>query len=188
MTADAIPDELMLAALDRACRHNERTAVRFATAVEHMGLTPGAASTRRLRPQRESLQAAGLIEQSKAYGREVWGLTTKGRRRLSRGTPPELPESPQHREWREARALAEQEIERLRSQLRDCITDAMERLDSESPSDVLFAVGERLQRECWRVASATYCLDEWAEPDDATADTDDGPAGRRSTRLWRVGS
>jgi hypothetical protein len=37
------------------------------------------------------------------------------------------------------------------------------------------------------MGSATHCLYEWAEPDDATADIDDAPptqTGRRDTSRW----
>lgn len=40
-------------------------------------------------------------------------------------------------------------------------------------SDVWFALAERLQSACWQLGSATYCLSEWAEPDDSRADADD---------------
>lgn len=36
-----------------------------------------------------------------------------------------------------------------------------------------FEIGERLQRDCWRVARRPNCLREWREPDDARADVDD---------------
>jgi hypothetical protein len=35
------------------------------------------------------------------------------------------------------------------------------------------ALAERLQSACWQLGSVTYCLSEWAEHDDATADVDD---------------
>lgn len=40
-------------------------------------------------------------------------------------------------------------------------------------SDAWFSIAERLQAACWRVGSATHCLREWREPDDARVDVDD---------------
>lgn len=205
-TAEKIPDELILAAIDRAERHRARDTPSVPTyaITAHLAI-PRRSS--RVRAQLNALEAAGLLERSRQHGVEIWAFTSNGRRRLRRaqraGTIPALPESPQHRAWANARTLAEQEIERFHTEAIDAITDAMETVESESSSDALFAVAERLRNECWRLASATYCLREWAEPDDATADVDDrrDPAdkaltaneqarrrylrnGRRNFRLW----
>nr|MBA3809966.1 hypothetical protein [Solirubrobacterales bacterium] len=104
-----------------------------------------------------------------------------------------------------------QEIERFRGRLRACLAEARSLLGASEPadSDAWLELGERLQRDCWLLASATHCLHEWAEPDDAHADIDthDEPpgastvgldaatlhrrqtrrAGRRNIRLWREG-
>jgi ribosome-binding protein aMBF1 (putative translation factor) len=152
----------------------------------------------------------------------MWVLTSRGRRRLSRarraGTVPKLPESPQHRAWREARGLAEQRIVSFWMELLDRVEHVQELLDVPPPgppvldapdavpgpaSDEWLEVGEQLQRACRRLASASYCLWEWREPDDARADIDDlsGPCdtavapdqhaerrarrrGRRNPLLW----
>jgi hypothetical protein len=72
-------------------------------------------------------------------------------------------------------------------------------------SDAWFDVAERLRRAAWLVGSASYCLCEWAEPDDAQADIDTQEApgdaaldeherarvrarrrGRRNVLLWRT--
>jgi ribosome-binding protein aMBF1 (putative translation factor) len=118
---------------------------------------------------------------------------------------PELPESPQHRAWSNARTLAAQEIDRFLQSVRDGMGEAMSLLDADPAvaSDAWFEVGERLQRDCRRVGSATYCLREWGEPEDARPDVDNhlDPAderlspdeqvkrrarrvGRRNTSLW----
>jgi DNA-binding XRE family transcriptional regulator len=118
---------------------------------------------------------------------------------------PELPESPQHRAWSNARTLAAQEIDRFLQSVRDGIGDATSLLDADPAvtSDAWFELGERLQRDCRRVGSATYCLREWSEPDDARPDVDNhldladerlSPSeqvkrrarrvGRRNTSLW----
>jgi hypothetical protein len=139
----------------------------------------------------------------------MWTLTTAGRRRLraarGAGRLAELPESPQHRAWRNARTAAAHEIERFGRSLSQDLAEATSLLEADPParSDAWFELGERLGRSAWRLASAGYCLREWAEPDDARADLDDrtepadeelDPAelarrrarrlGRRNITLW----
>ena len=181
--SDAIPDELLLAAVCRAQLHREREAgVPIWQVAEHLGLTHSAHTTRRLRPQLEALNTAGLAERGRHKSIVVWAITRTGRRAASGG---QLPEAPQHRAWREARTLAEQEIERFRAGMIDTITDAMEGVERESQSDVLLEIAERLHFECRRLASATYCLREWAEPDDRRADLAlPSVASLRNTTRW----
>ena len=209
--AGGVPDELVLAAIERAERHRARDhpGVPFTAAVEHLGLPPGAWTTRRLRPQFEALERMGVLERSRRHGLVMWGLTRRGRQRLSnarraRRLSP-LPESPQHIAWREARASARERVGEFRNGLRSALNDAVAVLDTgrRTNSDTWFELGERLQRACWRVGSATHCLYEWAEPADDRADVDNrrapsdrdlSPAerarrhgrraGRRNIKLW----
>jgi hypothetical protein len=184
---DRIPEGLLLAAVKRADLHqgSDRTGVPHWKVAEHLAFRHTSWTTRRLRPQLEALYAAGMLEQSRHRGIALWQLTGKGRRRALPFA--ELPESP-HRQWREARALAAQEIERFHLDLRDAVEGATDLLDEPvvpgPASAAWFEMGKRLERACWRLGSATYCLHEWAEPDDAHADIDE-PGGRRNTRLWR---
>jgi hypothetical protein len=56
---------------------------------------------------------------------------------------------------------------------------------TEVPADQWFTLAPRLEKECWRLASAMYCRQEWPEPDDAHADVDDGEfRGRRNVWQW----
>jgi hypothetical protein len=181
---DRIPDALLLAAVKRAVLHRDvQEGIPHWVVADHLALTRGAGTTRRLRPQLEALEAAGLLERSRLYGRTVWKATPKGRRRASPFR--ELPESPQHRAWREARELAAERIGEFRTAAGEVVLETFFLLDADPPtaSDAWFAVGERLQRACWLLGSATYCLCEWAEPDDRRADLDER-GGRRNTALW----
>ena len=175
---DEIPsDELVLAALERAARHRARDSgeVPLWTLLAHLAMPARSAPARRLRERLDELRAAGLLERSQRHGVPMFALTARARKRLRTSAPPELPESPQHRAWRDARTAAGQEIGRFRRDLREQLSEADRLLDASEPagSDRWFELGQRLQGACWRLASASYCLREWAEPDDGTADIDD---------------
>jgi hypothetical protein len=177
--ADAFPDVLILAAVDRATHHRPgEGAVIKASIYLHLAIPIRSGPARHVYRRLQVLEAAGLVERSRRRGLEVWGLTATGGRRLQRAQRAgevELPESPQHEAWRSSRILAEQEIDRCRRELRRGLGDALRVLDVDPParSDAFFELAEQLERGCRRVASATYCLYEWAEPDDATPDIND---------------
>jgi hypothetical protein len=184
-------DELLLAAIERAERHRARRGVPLALIKEHLGLPAGSWSSQQLRPQRDRLEATGLIEQFRTCGLIVWSLTDAGHRRLatSRRTRaiPRLPESPQHRVWREAHAQAGERIESVREDMRARLNAAIALLDAgvQTSSEAWRATGERLHYACQRLESVTYCLHEWPEPDDATADIEQPKQiGRRDTSRW----
>jgi hypothetical protein len=174
---EPVSDGLVLAAVDRAERHRERKdeGVMMSDIAEHLGFVHGSWTTRRLRPQIEAFIAAGLLVRSRRHGVVVWGLTSSGRRRVEQAIGAGvLPESPQHRVWRHAQALAAERIGGLGEQVRRVLEETIEALDAEGAgSDAWFALAERLELACGQLGSATYCLSEWAEPDDASADVDD---------------
>ncbi|MGO9320955.1 MAG: hypothetical protein ACLQBY_09170 [Solirubrobacteraceae bacterium] len=178
MTPAEIPDLLVVAAIDRAVRHGRKNAraTLQRTILEHLDIRPRSRPARQVDALLKALAASGLAETRRELGMNVWALTRKGQRRLSSaraaGELPELPEAPQHRAWREARALAEQKMERFRSELGRALRDGLALLETNAPahSDVWDALGKRLQRGCSNVASAVYCLDEWDEPSDDRAD------------------
>jgi DNA-binding XRE family transcriptional regulator len=198
---DVVSDVVVLAAIDRAERHSGRATrgVPVWAVLEHLDLANRSKRARHVRARLDALETMGSLERSHRHGVPVWVLTSSARRRLSRarrvGRVPELPESPQHRVWREARALAEQRIVAFWMELLDRVEHAHELLDAPTPgppvldapdtvpgpaSDAWLEVGEQLQRACRRLASASYCLWEWREPEDARVDVDDfsGPCDR----------
>jgi hypothetical protein len=177
--------------------------------LEHLALARRSAAARHVRSRLSALQDGGWLESSRSHGVATWALTSSGQRRLQRvrGTDalPALPESPQHRAWSNARTTAGQEIERFRASVREQLDEAMLLLAADPPplSDDWFALGDALQRSCRRLGSASYCLREWPEPEDAHADLDDGLSpgddalehselvrrralrtGRRNVALW----
>ncbi len=203
-------DELVLAAVERAARHQSRDTpgVPAWAILEHLALPRRSAHARHVRERLEAMHEAGLLERSRRHSVTTWALSGAGLAHLrrARGTDDlELPESPQHRAWREARGAAAQEIERFRASLRGRLALAELTLETSEParSDAWLELAEELQRSCRRLASASYCLYEWAEPGDARADVDEHlepgdeqlrpaeravlrarRAGRRNTRLW----
>ncbi len=179
--AAAISDDLILAAIQRAELHatnKEPGAAKWAIA-HHLDIPTRSGRARHVRSRLGLLVEAGLLERSSRYGVQFWELTSKARRRLARlrrsGSMPELPESPQHKVWRNTRVLAENEIERLRQRLQDDLEEGIRMLEAGSaiPSDAWFELSETLQRAAWSVGSASHCLHEWVEPDDTKADIDD---------------
>lgn len=208
---DRPSDELVLAAVERAARHQAREtpAVPVWAILDHLAVPRRSAAARHVRSRLAVLHAAGRLESSRRHGVPTWALTSSGAQRLAQarrsgGVGP-LPESPQHREWRNARTAAGQEIERFRTGLRERLAQAALLLDAERPphSDAWLELAEELPRACRRLASASHCLYEWPEPDDERADVDrhvepgDAQldeherarrrarrAGRRNIRLW----
>ncbi|HEV3047069.1 MAG TPA: hypothetical protein VGY13_06865 [Solirubrobacteraceae bacterium] len=210
-TESPITDELVLAAVDRAERHSTKPerGVPEWTIFEHLHVRKRTAQAREVRVRLNALESEGSIERARRHGLAVHALTAAGAKRLSdaraEGLAPALPDSPQRRAWRSARSAAAREIERFASELRDALADASGLLEADPPagSDAWLETAERLGFQCRRLASASYCLREWQEPDDERADVDEhtDPAderlpeneqlrrrarrtGRRNTRLW----
>ncbi|HUB73989.1 MAG TPA: hypothetical protein VL979_08140 [Solirubrobacteraceae bacterium] len=173
----ALPsDEQLLAAIDRAQRHNRsRRGAALSAVKEHLGLPHHGWSTRQLRPQLDRLLAGGQIEQTKHLSFIVWTLTATGHGRLGvlrrAGKTPVLPESPQHRIWRESHTQARQRIDDYRAGLHERLTAAIALLeDTEANSQAWIETSNRLAFACERLASVIYCAGEWPEPNDDTSD------------------
>jgi hypothetical protein len=201
-----------MAALERAVRHRATgsPAAPIWAILDHLAMTRRSSAARDVRATLRALRGAGLIELTRPHGVQAWELTASGRRRLRRaqlsGSLPPLPEAPQHREWRLARMLAAQEIERFGGGLRERLERAAQLLETDPlpPSDAWFELADTLRNDCRRVGSAIYCLHEWAEPSDELPDHDGRSLpgeegldpgernrrrarrmGRRNFRLWR---
>lgn len=176
-----VSDELVLAAVERAQCHRdsegEAEGVPMSYVAAHLGFVHNAWTTHHLRPQLEGLAGDELLSCSRLRSRAVWSLTEAGRLHLAQakrtGRAGELPESPQHRVWRHAREAAQEEIGELRRELRAAVAEAGGQDMERTASDAWFEFAERLQRASRNLGSATYCLREWPEPDDAHADVDE---------------
>jgi hypothetical protein len=192
---EEITDGFILAALERAERQTGSSEVWLRVFVEHLGLEPTAQTSRRLRPDLGYLCHAGLLRRGEAKGREYWSLTAAGRKELARSRAADvvrdLPESPQHRAWREARIRAQAEVPGFR-QLVHAVLEEARKLNAgygRGASLECFELAERLCSALWLLGSATYCLAEWQEPEDhiADVDRDPGPApGRRAVAAWQA--
>jgi hypothetical protein len=174
--------ELLLAAIERAETHRTQRVpgVALTTLLEHLDISRRSHQARQVRAQLDALAERGALERlHPRYGTYTWTLTRTGRRRLNKarraGVDLTLPESPQHRKWRNARTLAEEEIDRFRSQLRDALKEARALLDAEPPTDsqTWIATSRKVQIATWRLAPATHCLYEWPEPQEDRPDTPD---------------
>jgi hypothetical protein len=188
MSDGSFPDALILAALQRAELHEPRDepGVPYSFVVDHLGLPMASATGRKLRPRFRELEAAGIIAPAKRHGSVIYAATPKGQRILKDAGAVALPESPQHRHWREARAKAGERIGEFRENAYLLCDDAAALLaDDAADSEAWFVLGERLAGACKRIGSATHCLREWVEPGDDAPDVDDAPRrGRRGTWDW----
>jgi hypothetical protein len=169
---DAIPDEKVLAAVCRAQLHMQISeGAPLPRIKQHLGLRHTGWTTQQLRPQIDALVAAGLLTHVWRRSRDWWKVTPPGKRRAAPFS--ELPESPQHSAWRRARVLAEQEIERVWTRALGCVEKAEDALNDSKPTASAYrALGDRLKVAFEDLASATYCLNEWPEPDDEHADVE----------------
>lgn len=184
---EPVSDAQILAAIHRAEVHDEHDDASRADIAAHLGFAHNSWTTKQLRPQLDALKAAGRIRDVRRNGLDLLALTAAGRSALAterRTGAVILPESPQHRKWRHSRAMANDRIEGFHEALRASMAEVDAMLDSQqAPSDAWFEFGKRLNAECKRLGSATYCLFEWAEPDDARADVDE-VLGRRNVWGW----
>lgn len=181
---DEIFDVLVLAAVERAARHRARDhdGVPVWAIRAHLHIPARSSAARRLHVRLPVLEGSGLLGRERLRGVVMWSLTDDGQERLaaaqSAGSVPELPESPQHIVWREARVAAQERMAEFDQALGQAALRMLVLLDAGPPgqpvaSDEWFAIAERQQRACRRMGSAIHCLYEWAEPTDHHADIDD---------------
>lgn len=188
-----VDDALILAAAERAALHEQDEAVFTSVLTNHLGFEAVPETNEHLWPRLEELRRAGLLTTAEHRGEPLWGLTAVGRERLAaereEGRVAELPEAPQHRVWRHARVEAAVRIEGFKEELIEAIEAADRLINQYRPvmSEEWFEASKRLRWASWRLASATYCLTEWPEPDEAVPDVDENPGprpGRRATSAW----
>ena len=186
-SAPLAPDLIVLSAIERADLHDRRVdaawGVYRSDVVRHLGLEWHSGTARSLLEQLKSLEADRHVEVGTKIGeRSMVRLTRRGLNHLQRARreqipealPNALPESPQHRAWREAHEAASEGFDCFLVSATACVQEAetvLMRPDGGS-SEELMRLGDRLHREFWRLASATYCVGEWAEPHDRHRDSE----------------
>jgi hypothetical protein len=119
-------DELIMLAVDRAERHKrfarDRPGVTVGAVAEHLGMSRGSVAGRRLNPLLRRLEIQGPLARFQLPGHSMplWVLSEAGERlvqaAVARGAGV-LPESPQHRAWREARADCIARLPQFRTEL-----------------------------------------------------------------------
>jgi hypothetical protein len=189
--ADAPSQEQVLAAIERAVRQSKRPVdgVIAAMIADHLALSPRSGAWRVARGHLRVLEGARDVERFRRNGLAVWGVTRAGRRRLAGmrrgGEYPVLPESPQHRVWRDSRRLTKQEMGRFREELSAALDEGTQLLRLSSVSSAAWLdCSRRLSRAAGTLASAVHCLDEWPEPDESGPDV--APVvGLRNLARWQ---
>jgi hypothetical protein len=111
---------VVLAAVDRAERHNPiNPGTPVWEILEHLDIPRRTRRARQAKARLAELVEEGLLDYFRRRSIPVWNLTPEGRKQLTqadaRGRVPVLPESPQHKNWRQARALAEETQQRYGS-------------------------------------------------------------------------
>lgn len=165
----AVSDGLVLAAVDRAYRHGseEGRGAPIWSIIDHLAIAKRTNAAREVRARLSALEGNGLMRASRRHGVAVWALTWAGKRRLEgelrSSCSPRLPESPQHRAWRNARELAAQESKRFREILETTVNEAVQL----AAADPRRASGARGACAYWRrpvAASASAGPSERAAP------------------------
>jgi hypothetical protein len=187
------PDIVILAALERAARQEQSDEVRTETVIEHLGFAPEEGVLGPLRHRLDNLRNDGNLTRAARDGSEGWVLTSEGRKLLDESYAAEevgeLPESPQHRSWREARVQAALRIEGFQGEVTTVLEKATDLVNEplRPHSSKWFALGQQLSLAVWRLGSAIHCFQEWIEPDDDVPDVDENPGpspGRREISVW----
>lgn len=170
-------DDAVLAAVARAERL-EGSRVNMRDIAQHLGWRYTGAATVRLRPPLARLVASDLLSSTDPAQWRIrskkWGTTVAGRRRLASADPVELPESPQHRRWRQDRDVATWALDGLRAEAQ-AVLDQADALLREPPAEAAVTGAEvqdlilSFRAAVMAYALAAWMCSRWPEP------TDDGP-------------
>jgi Transcriptional regulator PadR-like family len=146
----------------------------------HLGWRFSGQATRHLRPKLDRLTAAGLVatEDPRPHEprRQEWTITPAGRLRLAAAAPIDLPESPQHRRWRQDRDVAAWALDAARSQAWDVHEEVYGLLsvrEDEVPSltdGFVKCIVRRFGESFAAFALAIRMCEQWPEPSDLSAD------------------
>jgi hypothetical protein len=98
----------------------------------------------------------------------------RGRRRLASAGTVELPESPQHRRWRQDRDVAAWALDGVRERAVAVMEEAYDLLTDERPRPLtdseVYRLIRRFEARFKALAVAIRMCEQWPEPTDAAAD------------------
>lgn len=172
-----ISEAEVLAAVARAERQEARVTLREIS--NHLGWRYNGGATIRLRPRLHALAASGLLDATNPPRRKIrtkqWSTTVTGRRRLASADKVDLPESPQHRRWRQDRDVAAWALDGIFEEGRTLVDEVydlfwMSRVHTSLTSREILDLAQRFDRTMKAFATATQMCDEWPEPGDETDD------------------
>jgi hypothetical protein len=168
-------DDELLAAVTRAQRQDRM--VNLSRIANHLGWRYNGAATIRLRPALGRLVSEGLLTTTEppAHKRrsQEWRTTPAGKNRLAAVGPVPLPESPQHRRWRQDRDVAMWAIDAVRAQARRVAVEVYDLLwDRAGPIDrpvsdlEIRRVTAEFDKAMRALALASQMCGRWPEPSD----------------------
>jgi hypothetical protein len=170
----------VLAALARAELHATRWKPDLRDVANHLGWRSSGQASLRLRPHLEPLTSAGLVttEEPPSYKRHIqrWATTAAGRRRLASAAPVDLPESPQHRRWRQDRDVAAWALAAVREDAWVVVEEVYELLSGREEKlptlsdDFVYGLTRRFEKAFGATGLALRMCKQWPEPSDLTAD------------------
>jgi len=164
------PDALLCAALDRARRHDLADEVTADYVADELTTEPPTTTPDAVRTRLTELAERGLVNQIDENDIQLWTLTPAGEQLVSDGAPL-LPESRQHRDWRQARDNPMTNLEHLRVELKRELADIEAMLNEQAlPSPAWMKTSRRIQHLTYGMSVAIHVLHERPEPtDDRTA-------------------
>jgi hypothetical protein len=172
--SDPVSDDAVLAAVARAERVETRR-VTVSEIAEHLGWRFSGKATLRLCPPLGRLVGSGLLDSTDPPPRrsraKEWNTTVTGRRHLESADPVELPESPQHRRWRQDRDVTAWAMDGVRAEARRVVDQASDlltdrRVEHPITEEEILRLTRRFEAEMKAFALATWMCDGWPEPTD----------------------
>lgn len=175
-----VSDLEVLAALARAELHATRWKPYLSDVAQHLGWKSSGGAARRLRQHLSRLTSAGLVTTKgppphRAHTQR-WATAAAGRRRLASAGPIDLPESPQHRRWRQDRDVAAWALPAAREQTWVVVEEVYELLSSREEvrpfhsDDFVYGLSRRFEEAFQSYGLAFRMCEQWPEPSDLAPD------------------
>jgi hypothetical protein len=170
----------VLAALARAELHAATWKPYLSDIAHHLGWRSSGGTARRLRQHLGRLTSEGLATTEEPPPHRThtqrWATTPAGRRRLASAGPIDLPESPQHRRWRQDRDVAAWALGAVREDIWVVIEEVYDLLSSREEvrpfhsDDFVYGLVRRFEQAFRAYGLAFRMCEQWPEPSDLAAD------------------